>query len=246
MSRLLIMFAAAMLIGQLSAVEKADANKAIHIHFLSGSKEYKSAKSLPAWQKKLETQFPGKFKFTGTWASDKAKAVEGMEEIANADLVVVFCRRWVIPAEQLKFLRDYCAAKKPIIGIRTASHAFNTWKEFDKTIWGGSYKGHGGGEEVQMLINADAKDHPILKGVQEWKRQGKIYNSPNNTKTTTLLLSGKGGKTTQPLAWVNDYNEGGRAFYTSMGYLHDFENENFLKIMLNAVQWTLQIDLEAK
>ncbi len=214
------------------------ADTLLRIHMISGSREYKSEPSLKAWQKHLEATY--KVLCTLTLGRDKGKELPGIGALEKADLLVVFCRRISAPDEQTRKVKAWCKAGKPVIGLRTASHAFQNWLAFDKEVLGGSYKGHGGPEQgILAQINDAAKDHPVLAGLKSWTRPGKLYRNPNLRPDTMLLITGIGQKDKQPIAWSNAYN-GGRAFYTSMGFPLDFENENFRRLMLNAIEWTTQ------
>ena len=74
----------------------------------------------------------------------------------KADLAVVSVRRRVLPAEQVAALRRFVSRGKPVVGLRTASHAFAprgraavpegraAWAEFDSDVLGGNYQGHHG------------------------------------------------------------------------------------------------------
>jgi type 1 glutamine amidotransferase len=205
---------------------------------ISGSREYKPEPSLKAWKKHLEATY--RVSCTLTLARDKGKELPGIGALEKADLLVVFCRRISAPDEQTRKVKTWCKAGKPVIGLRTASHAFQNWLAFDKEVLGGSYKGHGGPEQrILAQINDTVKDHPVLAGLKSWTRPGKLYRNPNLQPDTMLLITGIGQKDKQPIAWSNAYN-GGRAFYTSMGFPHDFENENFRRLMLNAIEWATQ------
>ena len=75
-------------------------------------------------------------------------------------------------------IRKHVTDGKPVIGIRTASHAFalrketppdghGTWDEWDKTIMGGNYDGHyGRGKPCRVDRFPSIPDHPILKNLK--------------------------------------------------------------------------------
>jgi type 1 glutamine amidotransferase len=46
-----------------------------------------------------------------------------------------------------------------------------------------------------------------------------------------------------PVTWVHTYKNG-RTFYTSMGAADDFKDENFRRLLVNALFWTTQRDPE--
>ncbi|GIT05091.1 MAG: hypothetical protein CM1200mP29_05020 [Verrucomicrobiota bacterium] len=64
-------------------------------------------------------------------------------------------------------MKQYIESGKPVIGLRTASHAIQNWLEFDKLVPGGNYQGH---HKNNLSGNASivpgAKGHPILEGSQ--------------------------------------------------------------------------------
>ena len=219
----------------------------LRIHMISGSKEYESEPSLSALKSYLEKHYH--VNCTLSLGSDGfRKDLPGIEALQQADVMLVFCRRVKPPEEQLELIKKWCAEGKPVVGIRTASHAFQGWLEFDKEVLGGDYRGHSGSEQVQVSIEDQARDHPILAGVKEWTRQGKFYHNPNLAEDVTLLLTGTSRSEKQPLAWARTYQKhnGGRSFYTSMGLPQDFENENFKRLLANAISWTAKRSIERR
>ena len=222
----------------------ADAQE-LHIHMLSGSGEYKSDVSLPKWAALLEKE---------GHSCTIASGVKEDEDIANlkkCDLLVVFCKRWKLDESALGHVKA-AATTKPVIGIRTASHAFQTWLAFDNEVMGGTYSGHGGNGEVTVILQAENKSHPVLEGIAEgWKRQGKVYDNPpvaagkkgspkgkfKEDNVVLMQVNDKRNKPT-PATWVRENANGQRVFYTSMGFVHDFEDERFLRLLSNAVRWT--------
>lgn len=225
---------------------RAERNKPLKIHMISGSKEYESAKSLPAFKKYLEKRYH--VVCTMSLTEDKSKDIPNIEKLDEADVMLVFSRRLEPPERQLAHIKKWCEAGKPVVGVRTASHAFQGWLEFDKVVLGGDYQGHGDEEKVETTIEEKAKDHPILKGVEIWERSDKMYRNPGLAKGVRVLMTGKSATDTQPLAWARVYNKDnkGRAFYTSMGNPRDFENDNFRKLLVNAVNWTTRGGVRAR
>ena len=221
------------------AADPKPAAATLKVHMISGSREYQSEPSLKAFKEYLEKRFP--IACTLSLGQDGGSDLPGLEAMDAADLLIIFCRRQKVPQDQLDRVKKWFEAGKPALGIRTSSHAFQGWLEMDKAIFGGSYRGHGSGEEVQVRIEQKNKDHPILAGVQEWVRPGKLYHNAANAEDTVTLLAGTGQKSkqTEPIAWCRVYDQAkdARCFYTSMGYPHDFENENFKTLLTNAIYW---------
>ena len=220
----------------------------LRIHMISGSREYKSEPSLRAWSEAMVAEYA--VEFTASWAEDGGKTLPDIAGLDDADVLVVFARRMSVPEEEFAHVEGYLKAGKPVIGIRTASHAFNNMKGFDGDVLGGSYSGHGGDETITVTAADGAGDHVVLEGVEGWEGPGKLYKNPKNPEASVILLRATGGKMDEPVAWVHEYQleggEAGRAFYTSLGIPEDFENENFQRLLLNAVEWATERELEER
>src|SRR5258708_21285460 len=130
----------------LSADISGDAPKP-HVVFLIGEDEYKTEITLPKFAK-TELESRGvRCSFVFADAKDK-NSFPGIEKLKDAELLVVSVRRRVPPPEQLAVVREYLESGKPLVGIRTASHAFalrdkpDGWPAFDKDVLGGDYQMH--------------------------------------------------------------------------------------------------------
>jgi type 1 glutamine amidotransferase len=153
----------------------------------------------------------------------------------------LFIRRVTLPEEQLTRIKKYTDSAKPLIALRTSSHAFENWKEFDADVLGGNYQGHHGNDAVAMArIVPDARKHPILKNVaKEFATGGSLYKTSPLGKDTTLLFVGSiTNQAPEPIAWTHTYH-GGRVFYTSLGHPKDFQNPAFRQMLVNAIYWGL-------
>jgi type 1 glutamine amidotransferase len=152
--------------------------------------------------------------------------------------MVIFTKRLEPPKEQLDRIKRYCLAGRPIVGVRTASHAFQNWLELDREVFGGDYKGHyGSGLVTKIKVAAEAAGNPVLKGFKPFETTTKLYKNPQLADDTTLLLTGTIPDHTEPIAWTREY-KGGRVFYTSLGGPEDFENDAFRQMLVNALYWT--------
>jgi Trehalose utilisation len=209
--------------------------KPLKLCMLSGSAEYKSNESLATFQAVIEKKFP----ITCSRAFWTSKTeLPGLDALANADVMLLFTKRLEIPADQLELVKKYCLAGRPIVGVRTASHAFQNWLELDRLILGGDYKGHyGSGPVTKVEIANGATQHPILAGVEPFESTAKLYKNPQIADDTNLLLTGSIPEHTEPVAWTREYH-GGRAFYTSLGAPSDFEAPAFQSLLTNAIFWT--------
>jgi putative membrane-bound dehydrogenase-like protein len=209
--------------------------KTLKVCLVSGSLEYESDASLSDFQKYLEANFPVKC----TRAFRKTdNDLPGLDNLDTCDVMLLFTRRLTISGEQLERVKKYCLSGKPIVAVRTASHAFQNWLELDKEILGGNYKGHyGAGPPVEVQIVSKARKHPILAGVKPFQSAGSLYQNLKLADDVEILLTGTITGHTEPVAWTRVRN-GGRVFYTSLGHQKDFADENFKRLLVNTLFWT--------
>ena len=229
------------------------------IAFILAEKEYKTAITLPAF-------FEAELKPLGFSASyvtapaggterDDLKGVEAA--LDKADLLFVSVRRRAPKESQMKAIRKWVMAGKPVIGIRTANHAFHLrgkpspkghalWEEWDAKVFGGNYSGHHGNKmKTWFQMEPTAKGHPILNGLQtstEIRSGGSLYKVLPLTKTTQVLAMGRaeGEEQKEPVAWTNKLTTGNRVFFTSLGQIDDFEKAEFRILLINAIHWALK------
>ncbi|MBI5772395.1 MAG: ThuA domain-containing protein [Verrucomicrobia bacterium] len=205
---------------------------------VSGEYEYSSMLTLPALKTRLETDYG----FNCVYLERKGgENIPGLEALDRADLVILIIRRMTLPEEQLGRFKKYLAAGKPLIGLRTASHAFENWKAWDNEVLGGNYKGHHGNTIVAMArVNAAAVSHPILKGVAaEFATGGSLYKTTPLAPGATLLISGSiPSQPAEPMAWTHTY-QGARVCYSSLGDPKDFFSQPFMQLLVNTVFWAL-------
>lgn len=177
-----------------------------NIVFVSGDEEYRSEEGLPQLAKILSTAHG--FNCTVLFAQDPSKPgvvnpnyvqnIPGLESLKKADLMVIFTRFRALPEEQMQFIDDYLKSGKPVIGLRTSTHAFNfskidstskwknysnnyagedEWKDgFGRLVLGEKWISHHGNHKHQSTRGVAAtgmEKHPILNGIA----QGEIWGS---------------------------------------------------------------------
>jgi nicotinamidase-related amidase/type 1 glutamine amidotransferase len=185
--------------------------------------------------------------------------LENLQILDDANLAVVFIRRRALEPEKMQKIKDYVASGRPIIGLRTASHAFDAkgnvprsggsiekskekvgdflaqWTEFDKEVWGGNYQGHYGHLKTgtDISITPGMENHPVLKGVTPFNSPNWLYqNRPLRSDSAQVLLLGANPDVPmEPVAWFN----GDNIFYTSLGHWDDWKIESFRNLMFNVI-----------
>ena len=226
-----------------------------HLVVLCAEQEYKTNETLPVFARK---HLGHDFRVTFVHANaDERNDLPGIQSVQDADVLLVSVRRRVLPESQLNFVREFVQQGKPIVGIRTASHAFSlhksqaqpsgefaSWPEFDRDVIGGSYSGHHGRGPAVKISAADESGHEILRGVNIAKLSGRgsLYKVSPLQKSATALLTGSiADASAEPVAWTNSHSGGGRVFYTSLGHPQDFQSEDFNRLLKNALRWAAKI-----
>jgi acetyl esterase/lipase len=214
-----------------------DASQPLQVCLVSGSLEYKSNESLAAFQQYVEAHYPVKCSRAFIVGTDE-EHLPGLENLANCDVMLLFTRRLKLSGEQLEQLKSYCQSGKPIVAVRTASHAIQTWLDLDKEVLGGNYHSHyGEGPETEIKILQSAKSHPILVGVEPFRSAGSLYKNEGHASDIEILMTGTIPGHIEPIAWTRTY-KGGRIFYTALGHPQDFREESFRRMLVNALFWT--------
>ncbi len=229
-----------------------------NIVMLIGDDEYKTEVTLPAFAETDLKPLGLNVQIIHADAKDKNQFPGMAEAVKNADVVLVSVRRRTPPKAQLDALKAHVAAGKPLVGIRTASHAWSvrtakeaepleklglaTWDKFDADVLGGHYTAHhGDGAKTSVVFAEGSTTHSILRGVGEIIGNGSLYKvSPLLTKDVPLLIGKVPDQNAEPVAWTNRSGEKqARVFYTSLGHAQDFENPAFRKLLQNGILWSL-------
>ena len=184
---------------------------------------------------------------------------EGLvEALKQADLLILFSRRRFLPKEQMDTVRAHLNVGRPLLGIRTANHAFiprpkdvvdpglEIWPEFTREVLGGENAGYETkGLPYTVSVPAGVST-PLLEGVNSANIRGhqSLYKvQPLAADATPLLIgtAGAGASTPpQPVAWTRAYGPNkARVFYTSLGAPEDMQIQDVRRLLVNAVKWTL-------
>lgn len=231
------------------------------VAMLIGEDEYSTEKTLPVWSLQ---QLGKDYRLRWIFGSEtESTVVPGIEAIRDADVLLVSVRRRPLQAESLAIVKEFERTGKPMIGIRTASHAFSlrkgeppagaaTWPEFDAEVWGGNYTNHYGNELATTVSVIADQAHPILKSWDanvkgSYVSKGSLYKVSPLRAGAVPLLSGEieGGKQ-EPVAWTFTRSNGGKSFYTSLGHVSDFEQPAFAKLLKDAIDWSVQNGVQQK
>ena len=222
--------------------------------------EYETEQSLPKFAAKhLSEHFSVQFAWGS--ATERHKII-GIEAVRDADVVLISVRRRALPPEDLRVLREFVGFGKPVIGIRTASHAFSlrgksppeghvVWESFDADVFGGNYTNHyGNGLQATLKVSSDPtatipSSHPILESTDIVKVQpgGSLYKTaPLRTGTRILIEGTVENQPPQPVAWTFIRADSGRSFYTSLGHPDDFKQAEFESLLAAGIHWACGLE----
>ncbi len=195
--------------------------KGKHIVFISGDEEYRSEESLPMMAKILSQRHG--FTCTVLFAIDPSTGeidpnqqtnIPGMEHLQKADLLFMCMRFRELPDHQMKYFEEYLQSGKPIVALRTSTHAFaysrnkesvyakysfnskvKNWENgFGKVVLGETWVAHHGkhgSEGTRGLINGLSASHPVLKGVKDIWGPTDVYTINGLGANTEVLLYGQ-------------------------------------------------------
>lgn len=185
---------------------------------------------------------------------------DGLEQaMQSADLLIVFVRRATPPGEQLELIRRHLEAGKPVVGIRTANHAFvqlpgsdlpvgcDQWPEFVPEVLGcqnTGYETQGLPYRVELHPSANSESE-LLEGVDIPSIRGytSLYRVLPLSEDSGALLIGiaQGIEPAQPIAWTRTYGKNkARVFYTSLGDPQDMQQASVRRLLKNACRWALE------
>lgn len=189
--------------------------KGRQVVLIASDHEYKSEETLPMLGRILARHFGAKC--TVLFGVD-AKGfihpgqsnIPGTDALKTADLMVIFTRFQNLPAEQMQPIVDYLDRGGPVIGLRTATHAFkipsnSPFAKFDyqykgeefkggfgRQILGETWAGHYGPNHTtstRLDLVPDQLSHPILRGVKDAWAQVGAYTANPIAGSTVLAMA---------------------------------------------------------
>ena len=203
-----------------------------HIVLLAGDEEYRSEESLPMLARILSQRHG--FKCTVLFSVSPADGtvdpvnqtnVPGMHLLDTADLVILQFRFRELPDADMKHFEAYLKAGKPLIALRTATHAFaysrnksspfasydwqsKTWPGgFGQQVLGETWVAHHGDhgkESTRGLVDGTNAKHPVLRGVQDVWGPTDVYSVIHLQPTDIVLMHGlvlRGMRPDDPPNW---------------------------------------------
>ncbi len=226
------------------------ADRRPHVAIVIAEEGYGTVRTLPDFATRhLGRDFRVSYVFA---RADDPHELPGLDVLNEADLALLSVRRRALRPEAMAIVRRFVAAGKPVLGLRTASHAFalrepvpplgcETWPDFDAQVFGGHFDGHSPSKAPATIgLTAAAVEHPLSVGLprEPLRRAGGLYRFTALSPRATVLWEGEQEDYREPIAWTFTRADGGRSFYTSLGESIDFENPAFQRLLCSAVYWS--------
>ena len=252
----------------IASVGTTRADDAPHAVFLVGTHHYSPQQSMPKLAERLEEydfrttvvlpEGDPEHQETPTWSHD-------LSVLGEADVAIFYLRFLTIDEEQFSHIREYVQSGKPVVGLRTSTHAFDypdghvlaDWNEgFGHDVLGSKYFLHLQGTTTVEHVLAH-RDHPILNGVPaKFLDPGTLYRAELPDDAVPLLTgtgrSKKVGTVTNkfgthelkpemswPVAWTWTNKFGGKTFATTLGHANAFDLDPVNRLLVNGIHWTL-------
>ncbi len=138
--------------------------------------------------------------------------IPGLEQLETADMMVIATRFRELPDEQMKYIDQFVQSGKPILGLRTATHAFQYSRNknspyakydfrsrewpggFGQQVLGDTWINHHGAHKVEStrgVIHEAQRDHPILRGVDQIWGPSDVYTVRNLPAEADVLVWGE-------------------------------------------------------
>ncbi|MDR1964092.1 MAG: ThuA domain-containing protein [Planctomycetaceae bacterium] len=168
-----------------------------HVVLISGDEEYRSEEALVQLGRILANRHG--FNCTVLFAVNPATGeidpvcttnIPDLHVLQTADVMIVNLRFRNLPDEQMRYFDDYLRSGKPVLGMRTSTHAFripkdrkfarysfdyhdNTglWEQgFGRKILGETWidhHGHHGHEATRGILVLEKRSHPIVRGCED-------------------------------------------------------------------------------
>lgn len=196
----------------------AGPGKGKHIVLIAGDEEYRSEESMPMLARILATHHG--FKCTVLFSTNRTSGevdpteqthIPGMHILDSADMMVCLLRFRELPDNDMAHFVNYVKSGKPILGIRTSTHAFAYSRNkqspyakysYNSQEWPGGFgrqvlgdtwinhHGQHGKQSTRGVLESAHIDHPILIGVRDVWGPTDVYGVRNLPSSATVLLRG--------------------------------------------------------
>lgn len=171
------------------------------------------------------------------------KEVFASPELNDYDVVVLNYGFWnePDPSEKAKAgLLNYVNNGGNVVALHFACSSFQGWKEYGSLLGRVWVKGIGGhGPYGEFTVNIKDTDHPVTKGLEDFKTEDELYAKLSGDEQITVLATADSdwsGKT-EPIVFAKSYGKG-RVLQNVLGHGLDAKrNPNYQRLLCRCIEW---------
>jgi hypothetical protein len=209
-------------------VVREKAPRKTYIVLISGETELESERTLVNLAQELE----GRHKMRcSVLVAEEQRELPGIDALEEADMIILFASALRLPASQMKQIRDYLAAGKPLLALGPSLKAFDNWPEFGADVLGaGSGSGPSGDAPVPIKVAPESASHPVLAGLPPTLTARAPFRGALTGNAKPLLIADA------PIAWYR-MAKNSRIVYSAICHREDIETPAMRSLVVNAIYW---------
>ena len=171
------------------------------------------------------------------------KEVFASPSLSDYGVVVLSYGFWneADPSEQAKAgLLNYVKSGGNVVALHFACSSFQDWEEYGVLLgraWKKDVGGHG--PYGEFAVNIKDTEHPITKGLEDFKTEDELYAKLSGDEEIEVLASAYSDWSTkvEPIVFVKRYGQG-RVVHNVLGHgLDSKQNTSYQKLLCRGVEW---------
>jgi uncharacterized protein len=171
------------------------------------------------------------------------KEVFASPKLSEYDVLVLNYGFWDEPEPSDKAkagLLNYAKEGGGVVALHFACSAFQDWEEYGELLGRVWVKGVGGhGPYGEFTVDVKAADHPVTKGLDDFKTEDELYAKLSGDAEINVLATADSdwsGKT-EPIVFTKTYGKG-RVLQNVLGHGLDAKrNPHYQQLLRRSVEW---------
>ena len=171
------------------------------------------------------------------------KEVFASPKLSDYHVLVLNFGFWNEPdpsAEAKAGLINYVQGGGNVVALHFACSAFQKWNEYGEMLGRVWVKGVGGhGPYGEFTVNIKDNNHPVTKGMVEFKTEDELYAKLSGDAEIQVLATAdsKWSGKTEPMVFAKSYGKG-RVLQNVLGHGNDAkQNPSYQQLLRRSVEW---------
>lgn len=172
--------------------------------------------------------------------ADTLDVLRDREALKALDLIVMEWTMGKIERDQLESLLEAVASGVGLAGVHGGmGDSFREATDYQYMV-GGQWVAHPGGDGVEYWVNIVDHEHPITRGLHDFKVKSEHYYM-HIDPAIKVLATTNFGEVVMPVTWVKMWGKG-RVFYCSLGHVAQvFEQDpQILEMVTRGMLWAAE------